>query len=169
MNYYLLGVVVGIVFALAVFFIIAYLHRKKHPETGKYDERQIIGRGKAFQTGFFTLLIAGALCNIWDFVSPLPGGSFLWNIGTLMLGVTVFAVTAIHFDAYVGFHDNPRQLLIAGGCFICSMTLFGLTNIHSERPWGHTLGIINFGVGLVWIIIVAALLLHRRNSQKEDE
>ena len=55
MNYYLLGVVVGIVFALAVFFISAYLHRKKHPETGKYDERQIIGRGKAFQAGFFTV------------------------------------------------------------------------------------------------------------------
>ena len=49
------------------------------------------------------------------------------------------------------------------------MTLFGLTNIHSERPWGHTLGIINFGVGLVWIIIVAALLLHRWRIQKEEE
>ena len=91
MNYYLLGVVVGVIFALGVFFIRLYLHKKKHPNTGKYDERQIIGRGKAFQAGFFTLLAAGALCNIWDFVSPLPGGSFVWNISVLLLGVTVFA------------------------------------------------------------------------------
>lgn len=169
MNYYLLGVVVGVIFALGVFFISLYLHKKKHPNTGKYDERQMLGRGKAFQAGFFTLLIAGGICNIWDFVSPLPGGSFLWNIGVLLLGVTVFAVTAIHFDAYVGMYDSPRQFLTMGACFIFVMVTIGLNNLHSHRPEGRIIGITNFGVGIVWIIIVIALLLHRRKAQKEDE
>ena len=169
MNYYLLGVVVGVIFALGVFFISLYLHKKKHPNTGKYDERQMLGRGKAFQAGFFTLLIVGGICNIWDFVSPLPGGSFLWNIGALLLGVTVFAVTAIHFDAYVGMYDSPRQFLTMGACFIFVMVTIGLNNLHSHRPEGRIIGITNFGVGIVWIIIVIALLLHRRKAQKEDE
>ncbi len=169
MNYYLLGVVVGVIFALGVFFISLYLHKKKHPNTGKYDERQMLGRGKAFQAGFFTLLIAGGICNIWDFVSPLPGGSFLWNIGVLLLGVTVFAVTAIHFDAYVGMYDSPRQFLTMGACFIFVMVTIGLNNLHSHRPEGRIIGITNFGVGIVWIIIVIALLLHRRKAQKEEE
>ena len=169
MNYYLLGVVVGVIFALGVFFISMYLHKKKHPNTGKYDERQIIGRGKAFQAGFFTLIAAGALCNIWDFVSPLPGGGFVWNIGVLLLGVTVFAVTAIHLDAYVGMYDSPRQLLTAGSCFIFAMAVFGVSNLHSDRPGNRGLAVLNFGVGLVWLIIVAALLLHRRNARKEEE
>ena len=169
MNYYLLGVVVGVIFALGVFFISMYLHKKKHPNTGKYDERQMLGRGKAFQAGFFTLLIAGAVCNVWDFLSPLPGGSFLWNIGVLLLGVTVFAVTAIHFDAYIGIYDSPRRFLTMGACFIFAMAAIGLGNLHSDRPEGRIIGFTNFGVGIVWLIIVAALLLHRRSSRKEDE
>ena len=169
MNYYYLGMAVGFLIAVVAFVVSLAAHKKKHPNTGKYDERQMLGRGKAFQAGFFTLLIAGGICNIWDFVSPLPGGSFLWNIGALLLGVTVFAVTAIHFDAYVGMYDSPRQFLAMGACFVFAMITIGLSNLHSHRPEGRIIGITNFGVGLVWIIIVIALLLHRRKAQKEDE
>ena len=169
MNYYLLGVVVGIIFALGAFFISMYLHKKEHPNTGKYDERQMIGRGKAFQAGFFTLLIAGAICNIWDYISPLPSGVFLWNIGVSLLGITVFAVTAIHFDAYVGMNDSPRRFLTMGVGFIFLMAGTGLMNFHNGRSEGRIIGITNFGVGIVWIIIVIALLLHRRNARKEEE
>lgn len=169
MNYYLLGMIVGVIFALAFFILSLFIRKKKGTYPCKYDERQMVGRGKAFQAGFFTLLSAGALCNIWDFASPLPGGSFLWNIGVLLLGVTVFAVTAIHFDAYLSLNENPQQFLATGACFVFAMATIGLGNLHSNRPEGRIMGIINFGVGIVWIIIVAALLLHRRNSQKEDE
>ena len=169
MNYYLLGMIVGVIFALAFFILSLFIRKKKGTYPCKYDERQMVGRGKAFQAGFFTLLSAGALCNIWDFASPLPGGSFLWNIGVLLLGVAVFAVTAIHFDAYLSLNENPQQFLATGACFVFAMATIGLGNLHSNRPEGRIMGIINFGVGIVWIIIVAALLLHRRNSQKEDE
>ena len=169
MNYYYLGIIFGVLFALGAFIIACFIHKKRHPNTGKYDERQTLGRGRAFQAGFFTLLIAGAICNIWDYVSPLPGGSFLWNIGVLLLGVTVFAVTAIHFDAYVGMYDNPRRFLTMGACFTLAMGLSAVSNFHSDRPFQRNLGILNLGVGLMWIIIVAALLLHRRSMQKEEE
>ena len=169
MNYYYLGIIFGVLFALGAFIIACFIHTQRHPNTGKYDERQTLGRGRAFQAGFFTLLIAGAICNIWDYVSPLPGGSFLWNIGVLLLGVTVFAVTAIHFDAYVGMYDNPRRFLLMGIGFIVFMAGSSLINFHNGRPEGRIIAITNFGVGIVWLIIVAALLLHRRNAQKEEE
>ena len=165
MDYYILGIFFGILFG-AVAFMAAKL---RHPNTCKYDERQVVGRGKAFQAGFFTLLIAGVICNLWDFISPLPGGSFLWNIFVLLLGVTVFAVTAIHFDAYMGMYDNPRRFFTMGACFIIGMPLMGMGNLHSDRDMTRTLGILDFAVAAVWVIIVAALLLHRRNAQKEDE
>ena len=165
MDYYILGIFFGILFG-AVAFMAAKL---RHPNTCKYDERQVVGRGKAFQAGFFTLLIAGVICNLWDFISPLPGGSFLWNIFVLLLGVTVFAVTAIHFDAYIGIYDSPQRFLTMGACLIFAMAAIGLGNLHSDRPEGRIIGFTNFGVGIVWLIIVAALLLHRRSSRKEDE
>ena len=169
MDYYLSGIIFGIFFALAAFLMARFIHKKRHPNSGKYDERQMAGRGKAFQAGFFTLLIAGAACNIWDYISPLPGGSFLWNIGVLLLGVAVFAVTAIHFDAYMGMYDSPRRFLTMGACFIFAMAAIGFGNLHNGRPEGRILGIINFGVGLVWIVIVAALLLHRRSAGEKEE
>ena len=169
MSYYTLGIIFGITLSLGAFLLAYFIHKKRHPNTGKYDERQTLGRGRAFQAGFFTLLIAGAICNIWDYVSPLPEGSFLWNIGVLLLGVTVFAVTAIHFDAYVGMYDNPRRFLLLGIGFIVFMAGSGLINFHNGRPEGRIIAITNFGVGIVWLIIVAALLLHRRNAQKEEE
>ena len=170
MNYYYLGMAVGFLIAVVAFVVSLAAHKKKHPNTGKYDERQMLGRGKAFQAGFFTLLIAGAVCNIWDFASPLPGGSFLWNMGALLLGVTVFALTAIHFDAYLSLNENPRQFLLTGICFVFAMAAIGLNNLQNDRPEERIMGIINFGVGIVWIIIVAALLLHRRGAaQKEEE
>lgn len=169
MNYYYLGIVFGILFALGIFIVAYFTHKRRHPNCGKYDERQVIGRGKAFQAGFFTLLIAGAVCNIWDYISPLPGGNFLWSIGVSLLGVTVFAVTAIHFDAYMGMYDNPRRFLFMGIGFIFLMAGSGLMNFNNGRPEGRIIAVTNFGVGIVWIIIVAALLLHRRNAQKEDE
>lgn len=169
MDYYLLGILFGIVFALGAFLVAMLIRRKRHPGGCKYDERQMVGRGKAFQAGFFTLLIAGAVCNIWDYASPLPGGNFPWNIGAMLLGVAVFAVTAIHFDAYVAMNDSPRRFLTMGGFFIIAMAMFGLTNFHSDRPEGRMIGILNLGVGFVWVIIVAALLLHRRGVKKEEE
>ena len=165
MDYYILGIVFGILFGAVAFMAV----KLRHPNTCKYDERQMVGRGKAFRAGFLTLLIAGGICNTWDFVSPLPGGSFLWNIGVLLLGVTVFAVIAIHLDAYVAMNDNPRRFFTMGICFIIGMPLMGMNNLHSQRDMARTLGILDLAVGAVWAVIVVTLLLHRRKLQKEEE
>lgn len=169
MNYYLLGVLCGFLAALIGLILVGKKFAKSHSGASNFDERQIIGRGKAFQAGFFTLLISGMVCNIWDYISPLPGGSFLWNVCVILLGVAVYAVTAIHFDAYLGIFDNPKQFLFGGFCFILAMCLSAFSNLHADRPLQRDLAVLNLAVGLVWVVIVAALLLHRWRIQKEDE
>lgn len=167
MDYYVLGVICGVVLALVVSLLVWRKFKNGNTPTGKYDERQIIGRGKAFQAGFFTLLIAGAVYNTWNYISPLPGSSFVWNLGIALGGVAVFALVAIHFDAYLGLYDNPKRFLFAGCCFIIAMTCSAISNLHGDRPFQHDLGILNLGVGLVWLLIVAALLLHRPEGNEE--
>ena len=167
MNYYVLGIVCGFLLALFGVILAGTKFRKAHPNTNRFDERQMVGRGKAFQAGFFTLLIAGFACNIWDYISPLPGSSFLCNICALLLGVAVFAVTAIHYDAYLSLFDNPRRFLLGGVLFIVAMGLSAITNLHGHRPFQRDIGILNLAVGLVWLVIVAALLLHRRETEEE--
>lgn len=170
MDYYFLGVIFGILFALAAAVIAWFIHLKKHPNSGKYDERQVAGRGKAFQAGFFTTLIASAGVSIWEYLAEgLPGSAFLWHIGALFVGLLVYALTAIHYDAYVGMYDSPTRFVRMGVIFVAANALIGLVNLNNDRPSGVIMPYLNLAIAIMWIIIVAALLLHRRNAQKEDE
>lgn len=169
MDYYILGIIFGIITALTVFFISWLIFRKKHPNGFKYDERQMIGRGKAFQAGFFTTLICSAAVSTWEYaVGPLPYQPFLWHIGALLLGIAAFAVTAIHFDAYVGMNDTPDRFIKIGILFIIAMTLIGIGNLSSSRPSSIVMAWLNLGLAILWGVILAALLLHRRKENEED-
>lgn len=168
MSAYMLGVTAGVTFGLIIFVCAWFWRRRKNPAWNKFDERQIVGRGKAFQAGFFTLLIAGAACAIWEYATGLPGESFLWHIGVLLLGITVFALTAIHYDAYVGMYDTPHRFMRMGILFIVAMTLSGLSNLLSDRPESRTMAFMNLAVAIIWVLIVAALQLHRKKAAMED-
>lgn len=170
MNYYILGIIFGILFALSIAFISWSIHRKVHPNSGKYDERQLVGRGKAFQAGFFTTLIACAGVSIWEYTAGgLPGEAFLWHIGALFVGVLVYALTAIHYDAYVGIYDSPARFIRMGVIFVAAMALCGIANLSTGRQESMTIAYLNLAIAVMWVIIVAALLLHRRKLQQEDE
>ena len=71
MNYYVLGILAGAALSVGLFFLIRVLCKKAGD--CEYDERQMIGRGKAFRAGFFTTLIAGAIIACLDFCELLPG------------------------------------------------------------------------------------------------
>lgn len=170
MNYYILGVIFGIITALGIAAIVWMVHRKLRPNSGKYDERQIAGRGKAYQAGFFTLLIAGAALNVWEYCAGgLPGIPFLWHMGVIFLGIAVYALTAIHYDAYVGIYDKPSRFIRMGILFIVAMGLSGISNLCSGREEGFVIACLNLGVAVMWILIVSALLIHRRMAEAEEE
>lgn len=169
MEAYTLGLIFGIIVGIGVFLIAWFFRRKNHPELDKYDERQTVGRGKAFRAGFYTLLTANAAVSVWDYLDGLPGEPFLWHFSALMLGVTVFALTAIHYDAYVGMYDTPHRWMKIGICLFVAMALSGYSNLRSGRPEGRVMAFLNLSIAVIWVIIVAALMLHRHSTQQEDE
>lgn len=168
-NYYIFGIVFGIVFALGIAAIIFLFHHKKHPETFKYDERQTAARGKAFMAGFYTTLITGFGVSIWEYLGTLPGEPFLWHVAALIIGILVFALTSIHFDAYVGFADKPERFIRIGILFCIAMALSGYANLAGGRQEGKVPAMINLFVILMWVIIVIALLIRKARAKAEDE
>lgn len=168
--YYTLGFIFGILLALTIAFIAWCIHRKKHPDSGKYDERQIAARGKAFQAGFFTILISGAAVSIWEFLAEasLPGGAYVWHMCSLGLGICVFAVTAIFQDAYVGIYDKPARFIRMGIFFIIAMCLSGFANLTLARSESHVVAILNLAVAVMWVIIIAAMLIRQKMRASED-
>lgn len=170
MDYYMLGMIFGIVIAVGIALIAWFIKRKQNPNSWQFDERQVIGRGKAFQAGFFTTLAASAAVSIWEYIEgSLPGIPFLWHIGALLFGVLVFALTAIHFDAYVGMNENPGKFTRTGVIFTIAMILIAIANLTNGREEGFVTGILNLFIAGMWAAIVAALLLHRKASQEDEE
>ena len=168
MNDYVWGVLLGLFLVLVLAFIGYYVIGKKCGST-KYDERQQAGRGKAYQAGFFTLLIADALVSILNRYDVLPGSDFVWQMAALMVGIAVFALTAIHFDAYVGMTDTPKRFIIMGSFFTAAMILGAIGNFMTGEPDNHNIGCFNLMVAALWIMIVAALLIHNRKKTEEEE
>lgn len=165
MDFYILGVSMGLVFG-GILLSFIYAKCKKAGDY-EYDERQIAGRGKAFQYGFYTTLVAEGACACADFANILPGKGLPWLVGALLLGIIAYALTAIHFDAYYGFRGRAERYYIMGTCFMLAMILIGISNVSSGNPNKVAFGIVSFEVAAVWLVIVVALLLHQRSSKEE--
>ena len=165
---YVLGILAEIVFCGAFVLLVYLRHKKKNPGAGEFDERQMLGRGKAFQYGFYTMLTAGGICACVDYLDALPGRNFPWLVGALILGVAVYALTAIHYDAYYGFREKPERYYIMGACFTVVMVLSGISNVTSADLDNIAFGIVNFEVAAIWLVIVAALLIHNRKGREEE-
>lgn len=166
MSSYILGLSVGLIFSIGLFFFI-YAKYKKGGNL-EYDERQMVGRGKAFQAGFYTTLIACFAVSILDYLEPFPNSALPWHVGALLLGIAVFAVTAIHFDAYFGFRSNPKRYYFMGLFFVVTMLSMGIPNVCSGDADKIAFGIMNLEVAVMWIVIPVALLLHQQSIKEEE-
>ena len=171
MDAYLSGVLVGMVTALIVFGLIWWKTKGgTKMKKSKFDERQTAGRGMAFRAGFYAELIAQGLVIILQASKVLPGPAALWQFGALLVGVGVFAVTAIRFDAYRSMNESPRSFIVMGICFIAAMGISAAVNLFIDADGNRMVGLSNVMIGALWIIVVAALLIHtKRNAEDEDE
>lgn len=168
MSDYTLGMILGIVVVLVLAIAVYKVMRKK---TGgvKYDERQMMGRGKAFQAGFFTSLITGAAVAIADYTGILPGEVFLWHMAGMMVSIAVFALTAIHFDAYVGMTDTPKRFLRMGGLLMAAMVLCAAGNLFAHHEENYVIAYVDLMLAGVWALIIVALLIHNRAKAEDEE
>lgn len=111
-NAYFYGLGLGLLLAVAAAVIVAVLERKSGVVGGRYDERQVAERGRAFRAGFFTALAAlvlwacssGAGIDLFD----VPSGCAL----CLCIAILVYAGVAIFRDAYLRSGDRPGFHLI---------------------------------------------------------
>ncbi len=111
MDQYHTGILVGLTAGiLAGLAFVVFLFKKKILDT-HFDERQEQARGKAFQYGFFTLLIAAFAYGISDLLlgrwcDTLAGVSLC-----IALAICVFAITCILKDAYLSLREKPRTII----------------------------------------------------------
>ena len=169
MNYYLMGIWVGIIIGLAI-----YLITRKTTED--YDERQLVIRGKAYKVGFLSTLGAGAVYGFISTVLKRPlaeDGIAVFFI--LLFGVGVFVVYCIMNDAFFSISDKikPVHLVVLLLLGVVSQGYMIYTNLTEGTIVGKngelTARVLPFGILLLFLCVLAALAIKLIKSRKESE
>lgn len=165
-------VFLGLMALLVVIGLVAGKLAGKKLGKAEFDERQRLARGKAYKSGFYTLL-AGLLAvyllpNLTEWQPKDPA---LLPFAVICIGVTVFACVAVANDAYLGIRQNPRTMLLVMGIVVVCNLLAGVSVIKSAD---FTNGItvqnsMNFIIAAMGLIILTALTVRLRMAARDEE
>lgn len=172
-NYHaglLLGISVGVIAALG---LLAFLFKKKVLDM-HFDERQELARGKAFQYGFFTLLISSYAYGVSDVIFGKWCDVLTGVTICLAAALCVFAVTCILKDAYLSLREKPRTIMTMfalisavnlglGGMYAYSGDLMenGVLTFRAVNP------ILGFAILVILIVYIVNHLLRSREEEAE--
>lgn len=167
------GLAAGIGVAIIILVAIMIIKKKKDPAKPQFDEMQLAARGKAFKSGFFSLLIANFVGIILSTsVDPAKIPTFFIFAATSMIGAAIFVISAIRSDAYFGFNENKKSSTI----FIAAMGIINLAvgclNILGRGLYDDgelNVAVLNFLVALLSAVIVVAVLLHNKAAKTTEE
>ena len=164
------GLIAGLLAGLA---FIMFLFKKKVLDM-HFDERQERARGKAFQYGFFTLLIAAYAYGISDVLLGRWCDVLTGVTLCIALALCVFAVTCILKDAYLSLREKPRTVMTMfallstinlgfGGMYALSGDLVedGVLTFRAVNP------IIGAAILVILIVYIVNYLLRPRDEEAE--
>ena len=118
----ILAIVVVLVLAVLVAVMVRFSGKKQ-----QYDERQLILRGRAFQKGFFTILVLGA---VYMMIRLFADRSFMEDVVALMLvmivGIGVFAVDCILHEAFLTANRKPWSYVL----ICCAAVLSNVSGLY---------------------------------------
>ncbi len=178
-----LGIITGFIFVFIITYIISRIARKKSGQrtnyTGpKYDERQLLARGRAYKAGFFTMIFYAALAGV---LSDMYGIHLLMSFAGLWGGVTisllVFITICIVNDAYMTLYENVRSVNLLFGIIIVANLIgdFGMLRSHVSLIEDGRLGIqcVNimalFLLTMILILLDAKVLYDKFHDEGEDD
>lgn len=170
---YLLGCIVGVLVGVIIFAILAKKIHSDGNYISKYDEMQMITRGKAYKYAFWAIVIIEALFGILLSADiKLPLSAPLLHIIVIFIGIIVQISYCIWNNAYIGLNDNMNRFAIFS-VFI-SLFNFGIA-FHSYRK-GELIvngvfqtNFINLVCGFLFIIIGVELLIKKIFDGKEEK
>lgn len=168
------GIVTGIAVAVLLVVLMAVLFRKQGGMgfgRARYDERQQFARGKAFQAGFFTVLIYELLYAFGDLMGLRWTVHFTGVMIGLFLGVAVFGAVAICKDAYLSLNEKPRGWMVLWGIVILSNGACVANQIaHREliRDGMLTADWLNGLCAALFAVILCAQLIHNARARRAE-
>ena len=172
---YLWGVAVGVIVGVIIVALIFTYNKKKTGTVvgGDFDERQQLLRGKAFQAGFFTMLILSFL--YWVLVRlvlqrPLMEDG-LSALICVLVGVGVFGFDCILHDAFFTVQNKPKNYIILFTATTISQIPAAINNLRDGTVIQN--GVLTFLAvpivcGVLFLSILTAIICKVLAMRKED-
>ena len=172
MDHYHAGIMVGLAAGIVAGLIfVAFLFRKKVLDC-HFDERQELARGKAFQYGFFTLLISTYAYGTSDVVFGRWCDALAGVTICLAVSLCVFAVTCILKDAYLSLREKPRVVMTMFALLSVLNLGFGVMHgLHGElvEDGVLTFRAVNPIIGLATLVILIVYIVNHLLRSREEE
>ncbi len=166
--FYFAGVIVGALAMACVILLVRRCTRHKGFCRGEYDERQLAARGRAYQAGFFTVLIWEMLFACVDAAGIWPCADYVGIFLGAFLGIAVFAVSAILQDAYLSLNAECKSFVLLGAVVTAINACVCVIGAIDGR-WGEddTLWL-NLMCAVLFGAILLTLLAHHRRQRREE-
>lgn len=172
MDHYHMGMALGLSAGiLAGVLFVALLFKKKILDM-HFDERQERARGKAFQYGFFTLLISAYVYGVSDMLLGRWCDVLTGVTICLAISLCVFAVTCILKDAYLSLREKPRVVMTMFA--LLSLINLGFGAMHAVSPGLVENGVLTFRavnpiIGLATLVILIVYIVNHLLRGREEE
>ncbi|MCX4371114.1 MAG: hypothetical protein OSJ58_04690 [Dysosmobacter sp.] len=171
MNYHF-GMLIGLTLGMAAGFAVVALLVKKKVLDMHFDERQELARGKAFQYGFFTLLIAAYVYGLSDVLLGRWCDVLTGVTLCIALAICVFAITCILKDAYLSLREKPRTIMTFFA--LLSIINLGFGVMYHISPGLTENGVLTFRavnpiIGFATLIILVVYVVNYLLSPRDEE
>lgn len=173
--YWVLGFITGLLIVVTASIIIRVVVKKKNgtDKAVEYDERQVLARGTAYSTAFFTSLIYMILCAMLDVMEIKWAELNVQMFFGLFLSATVFASICILKDAY--FTDRSKRmpfiviflLVIVSNLFALIMNIIDGESMLTNGILNTN--IINAGASVMFIVILIVTITKSIMDKKAVE
>lgn len=170
----LAGVCTGIIVGLILVAVILKITKTDGSMKCKFDERQVIARGKGYKYGFFTCAVCNIIYAFGAALLPkLPIDPSAFMILTIAIGACVHISYCIWNDAYFSLNENRGRLMITF-VLIAALNLYlGISSLLDGRGLKDgvlNLDSVNLFAGMIFIVaflVMAAKHVSDRAKDKE--
>ena len=169
---YNLGILAGVAVALIVAAIFAAAS-KKRGGAGKFDERQQLIRGKAYQHAFFVTLCVSALYGVLvAFTERSYMADGVAALLTVFVGIAEFGAESILRDAFYTAKDRPKVYILLYVACILSQIAGTVGHIRAGdivQDGVLTMNVLPLACTVLFSIILICLIIKTAQQPKEDE
>ena len=170
---YTMGLAVGIIVALAIFFII-WKFKKNHMK-GQFDERQELVRGRGYKYATFTLLVLMTIDLLLEGMGIFEKIVITRELAIFFIivtGVLVYALYCIRNDSYFGVGNDTRTYRAVMWVIIVCNLISGISGLRDGAftPDGK----LSFGpvASLIFVVMFTAIMIAlyvRKHDEAAEE